>query len=275
MNENGFGHGVDAPSVFAPASAATGSPGGAPPGARRTIRVSPFSDHRTRIGSPAPSRLPDSALPSCVAGSDPLIPEADRVTRLFLKALLYAGHDAIHQGVGLRQTADALRAAAVLDGRIWDFRFRFTPALALEVDIELVLTDAATGEILWETDFPSESALPVWVGLGCDAEAARAEAHAEVKAAAALLFRADAFLQAVHGKPGPMPVASPCAGESHAVVAARTWTSTDQGQIHATAFECGAYETRGDQREQVQGETEARDLAEISRARQEQVRSGA
>jgi len=159
------------------------------------------------------------------------------VTRVFANALRRAGYlAAIDASSGPTLGRSAVQHI-VLVGRIWSFNFQTHASTLLEVDVSISLWDGPTAETLWRMDFPTEDDLPFWIGLGCKPEEMARAALREVEEAALLQFQSDPFRRAAGwpdaaGEPAPSEADTP-----HRIVAAPSWTGTDQGEITATAHE--------------------------------------
>ena len=138
----------------------------------------------------------------------------------------------------------------MLEGRIWRLQFQTGPAPTLELDLSLTLYDLQPSAILWKMDIPADGTLPFWIGLGCKPEEMVPAALEELEAAAMLHFRSEQFIRAIGGQVARRETASPDPGGSHKVVASTSWTTSEQGQITATAHESGtqahANDTAGD-----------------------------
>lgn len=204
---------------------------------RPPILVILFYDHRRPLDSPSgdDSHQLFEAISTHRTGQLPS--DCLLITRLFQYVLERVGcntHPQVDVGVS---THDLTSSPAVLEGHIWSLLFETKPIPLFHVDLSLSLLDPQTSRILWQSDFPGEEDSPVWIGLGCRLEDMVSMALAELEAAALLHFRSAPFLEAVgfvDACPVPLPGHS---GDSHTVMAASSWTSTDNGEVTTTAHE--------------------------------------
>lgn len=205
----------------------------------QAIHVLMFSDHRH---SEARFSRPSVLHPSEIASHYPKekLP-VDRllITRLFISALQRAGHDPSPEPAGFALERSVASGPVVLEGCIWKLHFETSPTPVLDLDLSLTLFALQPSTILWQADIPEVETLPFWIGLGCRPDEVVPAALADLEAAALIQFRSEQFLEAVEGRAVRKQAPSPDPGGSHKVVAATSWTTSEQGDITATAHESG------------------------------------
>ena len=161
------------------------------------IFVRPFVDHR-RWGSHALHRSWTPAMESVFADTpgDPA-PDRDLISRLFLMALKRAGYDAVMEPVAMSTMPNVEAGCVVLEGQLWSFRFETRAAPVLEVDLSLQLRGGDGAEVLWQSDFPEDNTVPLWIGLGCEPRDMVGAALKEVEEVARQQFAAPTFAESV------------------------------------------------------------------------------
>jgi len=207
------------------------------PAKHTAIQVRPFLDARSQGSHPQGHVRPFDPQILLSNARGPVAAGSGLVTRVFANALRRAGyHVAIDASSGTTLGGSAVQPI-VLVGRIWSFNFQTHASTLLEVDVSISLWDGPTAETVWRMDFPAEDDLPFWIGLGCKPEEMAHAALREVEEAALLQFQSNPFRRAA-GWPDAAGEPAPSEADTlHRIVAAPSWTATDQGEITATAHE--------------------------------------
>ncbi len=170
----------------------------------------------------------------------------DLISGLFRLALSQAGYDAVMDPTANSRVSRLPAGCIVLEGQVWSFQFETRAVPSLELDLSLQLRASGRAEVLWQSDFPEDSSVPFWIGLGCDPRDMARAAMQEVVDAARRQFATPEFRESARQRtpPAPEPESGATMEDSHAVVGSSSWTGTDEGEIRATAHVSGSPQTK-------------------------------
>lgn len=155
----------------------------------------------------------------------------DAIMQVFMRALHRAGHEAEAPPQTPSMAEPRRKGCHSLEGRVWSFELQLRPSAMLEVDISLSMSDLSSHSVVWRADFPENGGSLLCVGPGCNLEDALSFALDEVEQLAATMFRSEAFSAAAGLAAAQEAILRARSRDTHFVVPADTWTSTDQGKI--------------------------------------------